>query len=101
MINATPIEVIAEFFQARSSREGRSARRHDGVEALVMVGDKDLLTPPAHSVEIIRRMPQAEFEPLPDTGHMLMLERYPEVNYALRELISRVRRNSAADAGGE
>ncbi len=31
---------------------------------------------------------------------MLMLERFPEVNYALRELISRVRRNaSETDAG--
>lgn len=102
MINATPIEVIAEFLPGLEAHEKAEALdAMTGVEALVMVGDKDLLTPPAHSVEIIRRMPQAEFELLPDTGHMLMLERYPEVNYALRELISRVRRNSAADAVSE
>jgi len=92
MINATPIEVIAEFLPGLEAHEKAEAlAAMTGVEALVMVGDKDLLTPPSHSAEIIRRMPQAEFELLADTGHMLMLERFPEVNYALRELISRVR----------
>ena len=101
MINATPIEVIAEFLPGLEAHEKAEAlAAMTGVEALVMVGDKDLLTPPSHSAEIIRRMPQAEFELLADTGHMLMLERFPEVNYALRELISRVRRNaSETDAG--
>lgn len=96
MINATPIEVIAEFLPGLEAHEKAEAlATMTGVEALVMVGDKDLLTPPPHSVEIVRRMPQAEFELLPDTGHMLMLERYPEVNYALRGLIERVRRNES------
>ncbi len=99
MINATPIEVIAEFLPGLEAHEKAEALEvMIGMEALVMVGDKDLLTPPHHSVEIVRRLPHAEFEVLPDTGHMLMLERYPEVNYALRDLISRVRRNSALDA---
>lgn len=96
MINATPIEVIAEFLpglEAHDKAEALAAMTE--VEALVMVGSSDLLTPPAHSIEIVRRIPQAEFEVLPDTGHMLMLERADEINYALRDLISRVRRNAA------
>ena len=98
MINATPIEVIAEFLPGLEAHEKADAlAAMTGIESLVMVGDKDLLTPPSHSAAIIQRMPGAEFELLADTGHMLMLERFPEVNYALRELISRVRRN-AADA---
>ena len=97
MINASPIEVIAEFLPGLEAHEKAEAlATMTGVEALVMVGDKDLLTPPAHSVEIVRRMPQAEFELLPDTGHMLMLERQSEVNAALRDLIARVRRNESA-----
>ncbi len=101
MINATPIEVIAEFLPGLEAHEKSEAlAAMTGVEALVMVGSKDRLTPPPHSVEIVRRMPQAEFVLLPDTGHMLMLERFPEVNYALGELTARVRRNEAKGVGG-
>jgi pimeloyl-ACP methyl ester carboxylesterase len=35
---------------------------------------------------------------LADTGHMLMLERYAEVNQVLRDLLVRVRRTHLASA---
>ncbi len=97
MINGTPVDVLAEFLPGLDAHEKREALvAMSQVEALVMVGGNDLLTPMPHAEEIIRRMPHAESVVLPDTGHMLMLERYPEVNYHLRELVARVRRNVAA-----
>ena len=47
------------------------------------------------STEIIRRLPGFEFVLLPDTGHMLMLERHDQVSAGLRALVGRVRRGLA------
>ncbi|MEI8082032.1 MAG: alpha/beta hydrolase [Actinomycetes bacterium] len=99
MINGTPIDVVAEFLPGIDAHE-----KHDALaamsdcESLVMVGDKDRMTPLAYSNEIVRRMPHSETVLLPDTGHMLMLERYPDVNQALRELAARVRRKVALES---
>ncbi|WBB55066.1 alpha/beta hydrolase [Verrucosispora sp. WMMD573] len=50
---------------------------------LVIVGDKDMITPLIHSEEIVRRLPHAEFVRIPDSGHVVMLEHADEVNAAL------------------
>ncbi|MGK5742800.1 alpha/beta fold hydrolase [Micromonospora sp. URMC 103] len=50
---------------------------------LVVVGDKDMITPVTHSEEIVRRLPHAEFVKIPDSGHVVMLEHADEVNAAL------------------
>ncbi len=99
MLAATPIDVIADFLPTFETHDKRTslAALHD-VEVLVLVGGTDLLTPQEHSQEIVRYVPGAELVVLPGTGHMIMLERYPEVNQALRELAGRVRRNLAAAA---
>jgi hypothetical protein len=47
----------------------------------------------------VRRVPGAELVVYEDSGHMLMLERYAEINQELRDLVARVRRNLAAGAG--
>ena len=48
--------------------------------------------------EIVRHVPGAELVVIPDSGHMVMLEKYPEVNQHLRELVARVRTNLRAEA---
>lgn len=92
LIAGTPVEVLADLLPALQG--------HDKVEALhvlerttllVMVGDADLLTPPGHSMEIVRRTPSAELVILPGVGHMLELEAPEEVNRHLRRLIEQVR----------
>ncbi len=101
MIAATPVDVIAEFFrEVEGFSEPGAAGRLAGVETLVMVGDADRLTTPDHSHEIVRQAPHAEFVLLPDTGHMLMLERWHEVNEHLVRLVDRVGgRGPDTDAG--
>lgn len=86
MINQTPVDVVGEFlptFDAHDKLEALAALQ--GREVLIMVGREDLMTPPNHSFEIVRRVPHAELVVLSATGHMLMLERPSEVN---RELIA-------------
>ncbi len=54
-----------------------------GIPTLVIVGDKDLITPVTHSEEIVRYLPDAEFVRIPDSGHVVMLEHADEVNRLL------------------
>lgn len=93
MLSATPIDVVAEFLPTLESHDKRAALAAVGqVDTLVLVGDSDRLTPAGHSDEIVRHVPGAELVIIPDSGHMVMLEKYPEVNQHLRELVSRVRK---------
>lgn len=103
MVAATPVDVVAEFLpalQEHDKREALAILHH--VELLVLVGDADRLTPREQSEDIVRRVPGAEFIVVPDSGHMVTLEKHEEVDEHLLALLSRVRRNIAAEAtGGE
>ncbi|MBY8883835.1 alpha/beta hydrolase [Streptomyces sp. PTM05] len=90
MIEATPIDVVAEFYPAFTQHEkADSLVALDGLPALVMAGDKDLLTPSEHSVAIAERLPGAELVVVPDAGHLVMLE-YPQiVNARMAALLAR------------
>ena len=93
MLSATPIDVVAEFLPTLETHDKTRALASIGrVDTLVIVGDADLLTPSRHSDEIVRHVPGAELVVIPDSGHMVMLEKYPEVNQHLRELVARVRK---------
>jgi len=95
MIASTPMDVVADFLPAFEQHDRRDGLHSLALaDTLVIVGESDVLTPTSHSGEIVGLVPDAELVLLPATGHMLMLERYPEVNSALRELASRVRPRS-------
>lgn len=53
-----------------------------GVPTLVVVGDKDILTPVPFSRRIVERMPRAELAVIEDCGHITFIER-PEENTRL------------------
>ncbi|MEV7227563.1 MULTISPECIES: alpha/beta hydrolase [Polymorphospora] len=59
---------------------------------LVIVGDKDMITPVAHSEEILRRLPDAEFIKIADSGHVVMLEHADEVNAVLIDFLGKLER---------
>ena len=61
-----------------------------GTPTLVVVGDKDLITPPRQSAEIVRRLPGAELVTVPDSGHVVMLEHADVVNAALTDFLDRL-----------
>jgi pimeloyl-ACP methyl ester carboxylesterase len=90
MIESTPIDVVAEFYPAFLEHEKtESLAVLDGRPALVMAGDKDLLTPSEHSIAIAELLPACELVVVPDAGHLVMLE-YPElVNSHLAGLLAR------------
>ncbi|GAA2644077.1 MULTISPECIES: alpha/beta fold hydrolase [Nonomuraea] len=91
MIRSTPTEVIADFYPALMNHDKLSALGVlDGVPTAIMVGEKDWLTPPEHSRAIAAALPKAQLTEVPETSHLIQLERPGVVNEALRDLVKRV-----------
>jgi pimeloyl-ACP methyl ester carboxylesterase len=90
MIASTRIEVLAEFLPALNKHDERKALATlAGIETLVMVGDRDLLTPPEHAEEIVEHVPDAELVVVTDSGHLLMLEHPAVVTEHVVDLMKR------------
>lgn len=88
MIAATPVDVIGEFLPVIMSHDKRAALPAlQAVPTLVMVGDKDLLTPSAHSRAIAAALPHATLVELPGAGHLALLEQPEPTNAALTEFL--------------
>ncbi len=106
MIFGTRMDVISAFMPRFDEMDKREAlARFDGIEALVMSGMQDRLTPPEHSEEIVRNLPGAEHIVVADAGHVIMLEHPDLLNEQLVALAERAARagaviGRAAGAGG-
>ena len=94
MITATRLDVVSAFLTALLGHDELEAlAAFDGVETLVISGDKDLLTPAEHSDEIARRLPNAEHVVVADSGHMTLLEHPEIVDEHLIDLMERAIRS--------
>jgi pimeloyl-ACP methyl ester carboxylesterase len=60
-----------------------------GVPALVLVGEADLLTPPAEAAELAGLLPSAKLATLPEAGHLTPLERPDDVKEELFLFLSK------------
>jgi len=98
MNSTTSMDVIAGYLGTLFAH-GRAAALEalQGVEVLVVSGEKDMLTPLAHSEEICRLLPGAELVVVPDGGHVVLLEFAEEVNDALAEFLLRAERIAESD----
>ena len=95
LIAATRVEVIADYYGALHSHDKLSALGVlAGVETLIMVGDKDLMTPVEHSRVMAEGLPSAELLVIEDAGHLAMLERPTLVNLRLRAFLHRAARGA-------
>ena len=84
MNSQTPTETVARYLRTLYTHA-----RYPALEALrakpvlLICGDKDPITPLAHSQEMKAHLPDAELVVVPDSGHVVMLEHPDEVNAAL------------------
>lgn len=91
MIEATPIDVVAEFYPAFDEHDKAAALPvFAAVPVLVLAGDRDLVTPSGHSEAIADLLPDAELVIVPDSGHLVMLEHPEAVTDRLADLLARV-----------
>lgn len=68
------------------------------VPAFVVVGSRDILTPPTFAREMVDNLPDAELTILPQAGHQLMQERPDEVARLIRDLAERTEGSGGAPA---
>ncbi|MEU3352593.1 alpha/beta hydrolase [Streptomyces sp. NPDC037389] len=75
LIEATPVDVVAEFYPAFAEHEKVAAlAAFAGRPVLVLAGEKDMVTPSDHSRAIGEALPEAELVIVPGAGHLVMLE---------------------------
>ncbi|MDH6578076.1 alpha/beta hydrolase [Kitasatospora sp. MAP5-34] len=90
LLDATPIDVVAEFYPAFATHEKTAALATlTGIPTLVLAGTRDLLTPPEYSEAIARALPDAELVLIQDAGHLVMLECPDLVDQRLAALLLR------------
>jgi pimeloyl-ACP methyl ester carboxylesterase len=93
MIFSTSFDVMAAFLPAFNTLDiADDLAPLVGIETLVMNGMGDLITPPSHSEEIVRRIPGAEHVVIEDAGHIIQLEHPQLVTQQLLMLIARAQR---------
>jgi pimeloyl-ACP methyl ester carboxylesterase len=91
LMASVPIQVIAEFYGELVKYDLHAVLPALGrVPVLVMVGERDLITPIAHAEALASAMEGAELVVVPDAGHLLVLERPREFGEQVWNLISRV-----------
>ncbi|MEV8003889.1 alpha/beta hydrolase [Streptomyces parvus] len=101
LIEATPIDVVAEFYPAFTEHDKSGALPgFREVPVLILAGDKDLVTPSSHSEAIADVLPDAELVIVPDAGHLVMLEHAETVTDRLADLLVRSGTVPAANVGG-
>jgi pimeloyl-ACP methyl ester carboxylesterase len=101
MLNATSVEVMSEFFDTFLSHDKLKALDVlRDIPVLISCGARDRLTPLSHSKLIADALPDAELQVIDGAGHMALIERYPAVNRALRELVERATQPSPTAVAG-
>jgi 3-oxoadipate enol-lactonase len=86
-----PITNLVATLQALGSRpDSRETASSLDVPALVIVGEKDVLTPPSEAEELAELLPIAQLVRLPGAGHLTPLEQPVRINDELIVFLSRV-----------
>jgi len=91
MNSNTGTEVVARYLRAIYTHARYPALEAlKQTRALVICGERDRLTPPEHSAEICRILPDADFVLVPEAGHVALLERPDVVNAALATFLEQI-----------
>ena len=86
--------MLADSNPAIAQDAGRAIAAHDVVAdlqhvripTLVVVGDRDRLTPPAHAEILLAAIPDSQLRLLPDIGHQVMQEDPDALHRLIEEL---------------
>jgi pimeloyl-ACP methyl ester carboxylesterase len=87
LINCPANTVVGFYEEAMLHDRVRALKVLDGIPTHVLVGTRDVLTPPSHARRIADHVSGAVFTVAPDAGHMLPLERDQLVSGVLIRLI--------------
>lgn len=89
MNSSTSLEVISRYLKTIHTHDRRAAlEKLRSVPVVVICGDRDLITPLAHSMVIAGVLPTARMEVVPEGGHVALLEHSERVNEILADFFS-------------
>jgi 3-oxoadipate enol-lactonase len=89
IIASTPPQTIADGARGVAARpDSLDVLPAIHVPTLVIVGEHDLITPPAESQSMVERLPNARLEVIPQAGHMANYENTDAFNAALLAFLS-------------
>ncbi|GGG71365.1 alpha/beta fold hydrolase [Corynebacterium pelargi] len=97
MINDTPLNTLVGFLddlQHHAETEAKTAL--DNLPGLVIVGEKDLVTPLSQAEKIQHMWPTSSLQEIPDAGHMIILEQPWIINKALDHALAQTRASNSA-----
>ncbi|QYJ02696.1 alpha/beta hydrolase [Nocardioides panacisoli] len=87
LINCPPATMSGFVHDFMTHERAAGLAAYAGIPATVLVGTRDLLTPPPHARRLARHLPGARLLVAPEAGHMLPLERDELVSTELCRLI--------------
>ncbi len=89
IMEACPPETIEHALVAMREREDfRAELPSIAVPTLIIVGDSDVITPPAGASAMNREIPRSRLCVIKNAGHMSPMEQPEEVNFVLREFVT-------------
>lgn len=83
----TPAFVARQAITSLNASDSREHLSNIRVPTLVVVGDEDIITPPAESAVLAKGIPDCRLEVVGDAGHFPMLEQPEEFNRVLGEFL--------------
>jgi pimeloyl-ACP methyl ester carboxylesterase len=91
LLTSTPVDVVGDLL-VDMDRHDRVAALSviERVPVLVIVGERDLLTPVSHSHTIVNSIAGAQLHVLPGAGHMLTLEQPEQISELLEGFVRQV-----------
>ena len=98
MINCPPATWAGYYRDLMLHERTDALSAYDGIPTTVLVGSRDLLTPPRHGRRIAGGIKGARFVVAPDAGHYLPLERPRLVSDELIDLVETALQDQAATA---
>jgi pimeloyl-ACP methyl ester carboxylesterase len=100
MIDATPVDVVAEFTPMFATYDSRDALKPLlGLPVLVVGASRDMLIPVEHGRAIAELLPRSRYIEISDAGHLVLLEHPEVVSEALVELVGLASQRAASRAG--
>ncbi|HEX4189893.1 MAG TPA: alpha/beta fold hydrolase [Marmoricola sp.] len=87
LINSSAATVVGFYEDCIRHEAAASLKVLDGIPTQVLVGTRDVLTPPAHARRIAAHVEGAVLTVVPDAGHMLPLERDELVSGVLIRMV--------------
>lgn len=88
LINETPLSTYVGFLDSlQEHEEAEGATLLNGIEGVVIVGEKDSVTPLSQAQRIVSLWPNAGLQVAPHAGHMIILEQPAIVNKAIDQMI--------------